>query len=676
MSLPRTIIRYVNAAHVLDHMFMLIYPAAVLGMTASFGLSYAEMIGLSLGGFIAFGACSLPAGWLGDKWDRRHMLQLFFIGIGVSAILTGLAASVPMLVAGLTLMGVFAAIYHPVGTAMLVAHAERRSHEIGVNGMWGNLGVAFSALVTGFLVAQFGWRAAFLLPGAVAVAIGLAFAWQVRREAPVPLQPKAPRGRDGRRLSMPLVFGVLAGFNGAKSKAAGRIVLGIAFIFLGIDQIKDGFSSFGGDMDLAIYRAEGLSGQLLFTLIGLVATVVLQSSHATLMLTLAALASGQLELGQSLAIAIGSNVGSSVSTAIVGSLGGNRSGQRLALAHVLFNLVTALLAFLLLTPLTWLVQWLTGLVGLGNNSLIQLALFHSLFNAFGVLLFWPWQGQLARLLLRWLPEKAEPQVLITELATPGPQEFPRTRARYLNDQALDSVDAAASAVMRELRHLSRLSLEVICHALYLPVDQLARVRGDEALLRAAPDSHALEAEALYQRHIKGVYGDLLSFMGRLELPLDEAHRQFWMAGQLAALQLVDAVKDAKHLQKNLGLYLRQEPSTVRSAYVELRGHLLALLHELYELSRLDVSDEALSARLRMLDDEAAEFDRVYRERLFALVRQGQLDGLQTSSLMNDLGYVGRIFQSLRNVLLLAEEQGPLHGLRQVEPESGPLIVLE
>lgn len=210
MSLPRTIIRYVNAAHVLDHMFMLIYPAAVLGMTASFGLSYAEMIGLSLGGFIAFGACSLPAGWLGDKWDRRHMLQLFFIGIGASAILTGLASSVPMLVAGLTLIGVFAAIYHPVGTAMLVAHAERRSHEIGVNGMWGNLGVAFSALVTGFLVAQFGWRAAFLLPGAVAVAIGLAFAWQVRREAPVPLQPKAPRGRDGRRLSMPMVFGVLA----------------------------------------------------------------------------------------------------------------------------------------------------------------------------------------------------------------------------------------------------------------------------------------------------------------------------------------------------------------------------------------------------------------------------------------------------------------------------------
>jgi phosphate:Na+ symporter len=478
-------------------------------------------------------------------------------------------------------------------------------------------------------------------------------------------------------LALPLlVFGVLVGFNGARSKAGGRIVLGIAFIFFGIDQIKEGFADLGGQLDMTRYQVEGLLGQLLFTLIGLAATVVLQSSHATLMLTLAALAGGQLELGQSLAIAIGSNVGSSISTAFVGALGGNRSGQRLALAHVLFNLLTALLAFVLLAPFTWLVLWLTGLVGLGDNSLIQLALFHSLFNAFGVLLFWPWQRRLAALLQRWLPEPEEPRVLITELVAPGPQDIPRTRARHLSDQALDSADAAASAVMHELRHLGRLSLEVICHALYLPVDQLARARGDQALLQAAPELQALDAEALYQRHIKGVYGDLLSFMGRLELPLDEAHRQFWLAAQVAALQLVDAVKDAKHLQKNLGHHLRQPPSTVRGAYVELRAHLLALLHELHELSRLQVSDQAWSARLQMLDDDAAEFDRAYRERLFAMVRQGQLDGLQTSSLMNDLGYVGRIFQSLRNVLLLAEEQGPLHGLRQLAADSEPLIVLD
>ncbi|CAD5106051.1 Na/Pi cotransporter family protein [Zestomonas carbonaria] len=477
-------------------------------------------------------------------------------------------------------------------------------------------------------------------------------------------------------LALPLlVFGVLAGFNGPKSKAAGRIVLGIAFIFLGIDQIKDGFSSFGGDLDMSQYQVEGIAGPLLFTAIGLLVTVVLQSSHATLMLTLAALAGGQLELGQGLAIAIGSNVGSSVSTAVVGSLGGNRSGQRLALAHVLFNVVTACLALALLLPLTWLVQWLTAQVGLGDNSLIQLALFHSLFNATGVLLFWPWQAGLARLLIRLLPDRVEPQVLITELA-PDNREPERTRARYLSERALDSADAAASAVVQELRHLGRLSLEVICHALYLPVDQLARAQGDEALLQARPDPRGLDAETLYQRHIKGVYGDLLSFMGRLEVTLDEAHQQFWVNCQLAALQLVDAVKDAKHLQKNLGHYLNQEPSPARTAYVELRRHLLSLLHAMHELARSELSDEAWRAQLQALDERAADFDAAFRVRLFAMVRTRELDGLQTSSLMNDLGYASRIFQSLRNVLLLGEGQEALRALRRAPAGDESLIVVE
>ena len=207
---PRTVIHFINAAHVIDHMFMLIFPAAVLGMTQAFALDYAQLIGLSLGGFIAFGACSLPAGWLGDRWSRRHMMLLFFFGIGAASIITGLSASTTMLAVGMTLVGVFAAIYHPVGTAMLVAYAQNRGRDIGVNGMWGNLGVAFSALLTGFLVAQFGWRSAFILPGCISILIGLMFAFQVKDE-PIPMRAHtAPKGRSGQRISMVMVFGVLA----------------------------------------------------------------------------------------------------------------------------------------------------------------------------------------------------------------------------------------------------------------------------------------------------------------------------------------------------------------------------------------------------------------------------------------------------------------------------------
>jgi phosphate:Na+ symporter len=481
-------------------------------------------------------------------------------------------------------------------------------------------------------------------------------------------------------LAMPLlVLGVVAGFNGAKSKAAGRIVLGIAFIFLGIDQLKDGFASFGDGLDMSAYQLPGVLGSLLFAGIGLLLTVLLQSSHATLMLTLAALAGGQVQLDQGLALAIGANIGSSVSTAFVGAMGGNRSGQRLALAHVLFNLLTGLLAFALLSPLTWLVRELATPLGLGANSLLQLALFHSLFNAMGVLLFWPWQTQLAARLVRWLPDPIEPAVLINEISVaPAPDTPPAlTGARYLDDNALASADTAARAVVQELQHLGRLSLEVICHALYLPVALLNRDQPERSALQAAPEPHALDAEQLYQRHIKGVYSDLLGFMGRLEVNLDEQHQRFWVSCQLAALQLVDAVKDAKHLQKNLGRYLRDEPGAPRQAYVELRSHLLSVLHEVRELGRLDLPEQAWNERLQLFDEMAANFDSRFRQRLFAEVREQRLNGLQASSLMNDLGYASRITQSLRNVLMLSQGEGNelFRSLRQMLNEGGPLIQL-
>lgn len=475
-------------------------------------------------------------------------------------------------------------------------------------------------------------------------------------------------------LALPLlVFGVLASFTGAKGKAAGRVVLGIAFIFLGIDQIKVGFSSFDDGLDMTAWQADGVLGSLAFVALGTLATVVLQSSHATLMLTLAALAGGQLELSQSLAIAIGANVGSSVTTAFVGSLGGNRGGQRLALAHVLFNILTASVAWALLGPLAWLVLWLVAPFGLGENALIQLALFHTLFNAMGVLLFWPWQPQLVARLERWLPDRDEPEVLIKAQAPAS--EAPRTQARYLNERALDSADSAVSAVAQELMHLERLSLEVICHAIFIPVEQLQQQSGmDESLLNARPDPQSLDAEQLYQRYIKGVYGDLLSFMGRLETPLDETQQHFWLSCQVAALQLVDAVKDAKHLQKNLRHYLCKDASPVRDAYVRLRRHLLEALRDMRALNQSELPDELWRDRLSWLDGRAADFDAAFRRQLFEAVRNRQFDGLQTSSLMNDLGYASRIIQSLRNALLLGEGQELTRQLRQADIRNEPLIV--
>jgi MFS family permease len=167
---------FLNFGHAFDHLFMLIFPTVVLAMAPEFGSSYSEMLPLSLGGFIMFGACSLPAGWLADRWSRRGMMVVFFIGIGGASIVTGLAESTLQIGIGLTLIGVFAAIYHPVGISMLVSGRDKVGRVLGVNGVYGNFGVAFAALIAGALAYWINWRAAFLIPGAVAIAVGIAFA--------------------------------------------------------------------------------------------------------------------------------------------------------------------------------------------------------------------------------------------------------------------------------------------------------------------------------------------------------------------------------------------------------------------------------------------------------------------------------------------------------------------
>jgi MFS family permease len=180
MPPSRILTLFLNAGHAFDHLLMLVFPTVVLAMGSELGRGYAELLPLALGGFIAFGACSIPAGWLADRWSRHGMMLVFFFGIGAASVITGLARTPTGIAAGLTLIGVFGAIYHPVGIAMLVASQPRLGRALGVNGVWGNSGVAFSALIAGALADTLGWRAAFLVPGAAAMAAGAAFALLVR----------------------------------------------------------------------------------------------------------------------------------------------------------------------------------------------------------------------------------------------------------------------------------------------------------------------------------------------------------------------------------------------------------------------------------------------------------------------------------------------------------------
>jgi len=194
MTASRRMTLFLNLGHALDHLLMLIFPTVVLAMSDEFGRGYAELLPLSLGGFICFGAFSIPAGWLADRWSRFGMMLVFFFGIGAAGILTGFADGPAQIALGLTLIGVFAAIYHPVGIAMLVANQPNVGRTLGVNGVFGNVGVAFSALIAGALAESVGWRAAFIVPGVLALVAGAAFALLARgAAAAAPTKPVEPR---------------------------------------------------------------------------------------------------------------------------------------------------------------------------------------------------------------------------------------------------------------------------------------------------------------------------------------------------------------------------------------------------------------------------------------------------------------------------------------------------
>jgi MFS family permease len=208
MNERRLLVPFINLGHFLDHLVMLVFPTVVVALGREWGRPYSELLPLALGSFIAFGAFALPAGWLADHWSRYKMMAVFFFGIGASMVLTGLAQTPWQIGVGLTLIGVFAAIYHPVGIAMLVAAPENMGRTLGWNGLWGNLGLAAAALVAGAFMDLFGWRAAFFVPGIFCVLAGVVFLRVVPDPGPVQKKSKTI-GLHIDRATMARIFAIL-----------------------------------------------------------------------------------------------------------------------------------------------------------------------------------------------------------------------------------------------------------------------------------------------------------------------------------------------------------------------------------------------------------------------------------------------------------------------------------
>ncbi len=200
-ALGRPVQLLLNAAHALDHLVLLIFASAVSLIAIDLGVDrWEDLMPYTTGAFLMFGLGSIPAGRLGDLWGRRKSMLLFFFGTAASCFLVAVSQESWHLALSLTVLGIFASIYHPVGIPMLLRHASRPGAAIGWNNLAGNLGVALAALITGITVSLADWRAAFVLPGLFALLLGLAF----MRLAPQ--EPQSPAKGSKQGSDAPFVF--------------------------------------------------------------------------------------------------------------------------------------------------------------------------------------------------------------------------------------------------------------------------------------------------------------------------------------------------------------------------------------------------------------------------------------------------------------------------------------
>lgn len=458
-----------------------------------------------------------------------------------------------------------------------------------------------------------------------------------------------------------LVFGIILAFQGSKAaKGIGYILAGLGFLFLGIHYMKEGFQTFKETIDLAQFAVPGLTGLLIYTGIGIFATVVMQSSHATLVITITALAAGQITYENALALAIGANIGTCI-TAILGAISANVEGRRLAAAHLIFNVTTGVVAIVFMNYILVAVDWISGHVGIaGDDWTLKLAVFHTLFNTLGITIMVPLLNQLVNLLQRIIPEpKAD---LVAPL--------------YLNDAVAEFPDTLVETVRKEVLHLYDNAFEVLAHGLNLHRHD---IRSDADLFELTQQPEKLmefDLDDIYGRRVKVLYNAIVEFTSRNQGQLPQEHMERVYVLREAARDIVEAIKDVKHMRKNLITYIVSDNANIKAEYNKIRAQLGEILRELTTLR--DAGEEADMVALDGLRLQMEENDVTLNGDLDRLIREGKITAPMATSLMNDSSYsydVARNLIAAGGGLFGSHDMGMHKAARDIDLDEDELDVL-
>ena len=430
-----------------------------------------------------------------------------------------------------------------------------------------------------------------------------------------------------------LVFGVVLIFQKSKSlKGFGYILAGLGFLFLGIHYMKDGFEAFKSTIDLASFGGTGLKYLFIFTGIGIFATVVMQSSHATLVLIITALAAGQISYENALALAVGANVGTTI-TAIIGAMSANVAGKRLAGAHLIFNVVTGLIALIFMNQIMFSVDFFSNEFGIApDNYTLKLAVFHTIFNVIGVVVMIPFINMLVKFLESMMKD---------EVQTKNEQAV--DTVKYLNDSVLELPETSIVTIILETKHLFENSFDIISRGLNLNKSKILSPVAIEETLNE--EFNAIDIDEEYNRKIKGIYGDIIDFSTQVQFNISKEYVNEIYNIKLANRYLVEAVKDTKHLQKNLIKYSNSKNEYIKEQYLNIRMNLSEILRDIDSIDKTE-EDDTIMLLISKSKVHMEKNDIISNGTLDNLIRKSLITNEMATSLMNDSSYSYTISKNL------------------------------
>jgi phosphate:Na+ symporter len=427
-----------------------------------------------------------------------------------------------------------------------------------------------------------------------------------------------------------ILFGVIFRFLKSNSyKGVGNVLLGLGFIFLGISYMKDGFDTLKDSIDLASYSMEGVLGIIIYIIIGAVATVVIQSSAATLAIIITALSAGSIIYINAIALAIGANVGTTF-TAILASLASNENGKRVAFAHFTFNIITGTIITVFIYSFKDLVDFLAPYLGISeDNYAMKLSLFHTIFSLVGILLLSPFINQIVKLSEKLIKKK------VSAFSKP----------KYLLDSNLSLPDTAIVSIRKETINLYESCQKAMLHALNLHTSNLKTK--DDLKIQISKEATKIDTniDEIYNSNLKIIYSEIIKYSSFAQENMTSFQQREVADIKRSAKLIVEVLKDTRDIQKNVNFYLKSKNDYIKQEYNLLREELATILIDLNLLNDSENELEKMT-QLEVIKSTLLANDLSNSEKIDALIREDKIKATMATSLINDSATVYSIQKKL------------------------------